>query len=159
MTKLQNDLLSLAKIDDANLEIRKIPFNISNEIHNVILSIEAVVIEKGIKLSHSIEPDIIVKGDRERVRQVVVILFNNAIKYSNKNVQIDISLIKSKHQVIYSIKNSGKGIAKQDLTKVFDRFYRADPSRTHESSGYGLGLSIAKTIINRMGGETHVTSV
>jgi len=159
MTKLINDLLSLAKMDDVNLEIRKIPFNISNAIHDVMLSMEAVVIEKGIKLSHSIEPDIIVKGDSERVKQVVTILFDNAIKYTNENGQIDISLIKSKRQVIYSIKNSGKGIAKQDLPKVFDRFYRADPSRTHESGSYGLGLSIAKTIIDRLGGEIHVKSV
>ena len=85
--------------------------------------------------------------------------FDNAIKYSKENGQIDISLIKSKRQVIYSIKNSGKGIAKQDLPKVFDRFYRADPSRTHENGGYGLGLSIAKAIIDGLGGETHATSV
>lgn len=159
MTKLINDLLSLAKIEDINLEIQKMPFNISNAIHDIILSMETVAIEKGINLSHSIEPDIIVKGDSERVKQVVTILFDNAIKYSNKNGQIDISLIKSKRQVIYSIKNSGKGIAKQDLPKVFDRFYRADPSRTHENGGYGLGLSIAKTIIDGLGGEIHVTSV
>ncbi|MFZ5968030.1 MAG: sensor histidine kinase [Bacillota bacterium] len=159
MTKLIDDLLSLAKMDDVNLEIRKMPFNISNVIHDVMLSLEAVVIEKGIKLSQSIEPDIIVKGDAERVRQVVTILFDNAIKYTNENGQIDISLKKSKRHVIYSIKNSGKGIPKQDLPKVFDRFYRADPSRAQEISGYGLGLSIAKTIIDRLCGEIHVTSV
>jgi signal transduction histidine kinase len=65
---------------------------------------EAVVIEKGIKITHSIEPDIIVKGDSEIVKQVVTILIDNAIKYTNENGQIDISLIKSKHNVIYSIK-------------------------------------------------------
>jgi len=159
MTKLINDLLSLAKIEDINLETRKTPFNISNAINDVMLSMKSVVIEKGIKLSHSIEPDIIVKGDSERVKQVVTILLDNAVKYSNENGLIDISLIKSKRQVIYSIKNSGKGIVKQDLPKVFDRFYRTDPSRTQESGGYGLGLSIAKTIIDRLGGEIHVTSV
>lgn len=159
MTKLINDLLSLAKIEDVNLETGKIPFNISSVVNDAMLSMEAVVIEKGITLSLSIEPDIIVKGDSERVKQLVNILLDNAIKYSNENGLIDISLIKSKHQVICSIKNSGKGIAKQDLLKVFDRFYRADPSRTHEIVGYGLGLSIAKTIIDRLGGEIHVTSV
>ncbi|MBB6214513.1 signal transduction histidine kinase [Anaerosolibacter carboniphilus] len=159
MTKLINDLLSLAKIEDINLEAQKTPFNMSSAIHDVMLSMEAVVLEKGIGLSHSIEPDIIVKGDPERVKQVVTILFDNAIKYSNENGQIDISLKKSKRQVVFSIKNSGKGIAKQDLAKVFDRFYRADPSRTHENGSYGLGLSIAKTIIDRLGGEIGATSV
>lgn len=159
MTKLITDLLSLASMEDVNFEMRKIPFNISNAINDVMLSMETVVIENGIKLSHSIETDIIVKGDSETVKQVVTILFDNAIKYSNENGEIDISLIKSKHQVICSIKNSGKGIEKQDLTKVFDRFYRADPSRAQEIGGYGLGLSIAKTIIDRLGGEINVTSV
>lgn len=159
MTKLINDLLSLAKIEDVNFETQKVPFNMSSAIHDIILSMEAVVLEKGIKLSHSIEPNIIIKSDLEKVKQVISILFDNAVKYANENGQIDMSLIKSKRQVIFSIKNSGKGIAKQDLPKVFDRFYRVDPSRTHESGGYGLGLSIAKTIIERLGGEIHVTSV
>lgn len=159
MTKLINDLLCLAKVEDVNLEIPKTQFNISKVINDVMLSMEALMIENNIKLSHSIESDVIVKGNLEKVKQVVSLLLDNAIKYSNKNGTIDISLIKSKHQVIYSIKNSGKGIAKQDLPKVFDRFYRGDPSRAQEIVGYGLGLSIAKTIINRLGGEINVTSV
>ncbi len=159
MTKLINDLLSLAKLEDVNFVTRKIPFNISNAIHDVMQSMEAMVIEKGIQLIHSIEPDIIVKGDAESVKQVVTILYDNAIKYSNENGQIDISLVKSKRQAVFSIKNSGKGITEQELPKVFDRFYRADPARTQETEGYGLGLSIAKTIINRLGGEIYATSM
>ncbi|MFZ5966460.1 MAG: sensor histidine kinase [Bacillota bacterium] len=159
MTKLINDLLSLAKLEDVNFDTQKMPFNISNAIHDVMQSMEAVVIEKGIKLTHSIEPDIIIKGDSESVKQVVTILFDNAIKYSNENGQVDISLTKAKRQVVFTIKNSGKGITAQDLQKVFDRFFRADPSRTHETGSYGLGLSIAKTIIDRLGGEIHVKSV
>ncbi|MFK7696297.1 sensor histidine kinase [Paenibacillus sp. HJGM_3] len=159
MATLINDLLSLARIEDVNFETRKMPFNMSNVIHDVMLSMEAARIEKRINLSHSVVPDVIVKGDSERVKQVVTILFDNAIKYTNDNGQIEISLRKSKRHVKYHITNSGKGIAKQDLPKVFDRFYRADPSRTHEIVGYGLGLSIAKTIADRLGGEIHVTSV
>lgn len=158
MTKLIHDLLSLAKIEDVHLEIKKTPFNISADINDVILSMESIVLEKGIRLSHRIEPDIIVESDSERIKQVVTILFDNAIKYTNENGQIDISLIKSKRQVVYSITNSGKGIAKEDLLKVFDRFYRSDPSRAQETGGYGLGLSIAKTIINRLGGDIQATS-
>ncbi|ATW25152.1 sensor histidine kinase [Candidatus Formimonas warabiya] len=158
MTKLVNDLLSLAKIEDIHSETGKMPFNISTAIHDVMLSMEAVMMEKGIHLSPSIEPDIIVKSDSEKVKQAVTILFDNAIKYTNEKGQIGVSLIKSKRQVIFSIRNSGKGIAKQDLPKVFDRFYRADPSRAHEGGGYGLGLSIVKTILDRLGGEIHATS-
>ncbi len=159
MTKLINDLLSLAKLEDVNFKTRKTPYNISGVIHDVMLSMEAVMLEKGIRLTYSIEPDIMVKGDEEGIKQVATILFDNAIKYSNENGQIDLSLIKSKRQVIFSIKNSGKGITEQDLPKVFDRFFRADPSRTHEGNSYGLGLSIAKAIIDRSGGEIEATSV
>lgn len=77
----------------------------------------------------------------------------------DENGWIDIALTKPKQQVIFTIKNSGKGIPKEDLPKIFDRFYRSDPSRTHNSGGYGLGLSIAKTIAQKLGGDIHVTSV
>ncbi|MDO7785889.1 sensor histidine kinase [Desulforamulus aquiferis] len=159
MTKLINELLSLAKIEDINFKVIKMPFNISNAINDVILSMEVMMNEKGIKLNRSIEPDIIVKGDAERVKQVITILLENAIKYSDDNGSIDVLLIRQKRQAVCSIKNTGKGIAKKDLPKIFDRFYRADSSRTHENGGYGLGLSIAKTTIERLGGEIYVNSV
>ncbi|OXT07385.1 two-component sensor histidine kinase [Thermoanaerobacterium thermosaccharolyticum] len=159
MTKLINDLLSLAKMDDLRFEIQKVPFNMSDAVNDVILSMEAVAAEKDIKLIRSIEPDIIVKSDPERIKQVISILFDNAVKYTDKKGQIEISLTKSKRHVTFSIKNSGKGIAKQDLPKIFDRFYRADSSRTHDTGSYGLGLSIAKTIIERLGGEIYAESV
>ncbi len=159
MTKLINDLLSLAKMEDVRFPIQKVTFNMSDAINDVILSMEPVVAEKDIKLTHLIEPDIIVKSDQEKIKLVVTILFDNAVKYTDEKGQIDISLIRSKRHVTFTIKNSGKGIAKQDLPKIFDRFYRVDPSRTQEISGYGLGLSIAKTIMDRLGGEIYATSV
>ncbi|WP_248929250.1 sensor histidine kinase [Paenibacillus hamazuiensis] len=158
MAKLVGDLLSLAKVEDVHFATQKAPFNISTAVHEVIMSMEAAVNDKGIRLSHSIEPDIIVKSDMERVQQVVTILLDNAIKYTNEHGQIDISLTHSKRHIAFSISNTGKGIPKADVPKVFDRFYRVDPSRTHETGGYGLGLSIAKAIVDRLGGEIHVES-
>ncbi|NLM75002.1 MAG: ATP-binding protein [Clostridiaceae bacterium] len=118
-----------------------------------------VLAEKDIRLISSIERDIIIKSDPERIKQLIMILFDNAVKYTDKNGQIEIFLTKSKRLVEFSIKNTGKGIAKQDLPRIFDRFYRADPSRTHQTGSYGLGLSIAKAIIERLGGEIRATSV
>jgi len=159
LTKLIDDLLTLAKIEDVRLETQKQSFNISTAIQETIWSMEAAVNEKGIKLNCSIDPDIVVKSDAEKVKQVIAIMLDNAIKYTDDNGQIEISLLRSKRQITFSIKNSGKGIAKQDLPKVFDRFFRAESSRTHKSGSYGLGLSIAKTIMDRLGGEINVTSV
>lgn len=158
MTKLINDLLTLTKMEEINVEISKEPFNLSRTVYDVIVPMEAVMIDKKIKLSLSIEPEIAVKSDSERIMQVVMILLDNAIKYTNENGQIDISLTKLKRQVLFSIKNSGKGIPEADLPKVFDRFYRSDPSRTQKTGGYGLGLSIAKTIMNKLGGKIEVKS-
>ncbi|HBC93320.1 MAG TPA: two-component sensor histidine kinase, partial [Pelotomaculum sp.] len=133
MSKLINNLLTLARFDDTELVTQSISFNLGETVQSVILSMEAPIAEKGIELSVSIEPDIFIKSDAEGLKQVVTILLDNAIKYTDQNGQIDVALTRSNHQAEFSIKNSGKGIPKQEIPKIFDRFYRADHSRTHES--------------------------
>ncbi len=159
MSKLVNDLLYLAKTEDTNSKIFYIPFNISEVVSDVILSMEAVAFEKDIRLLQDIEANIIIKSDCEKIKQVVTILVDNAIKYTDEKGHIDIMLKKTRHQLVFSIKNSGKGIPKENITKLFDRFYRADSARTQENGGYGLGLSIAKAIIDRLDGKIYADSV
>lgn len=159
MSKLVNDLLYLAKTEDTNSRILYIPFNISEVVSDVILSMEAVAFEKDIRLLQDIEANIIIKSDCEKIKQVVTILVDNAIKYTDEKGCIDIMLKKTRHQLVFSIKNSGKGIPKENITKLFDRFYRADSARTQENGGYGLGLSIAKAIIDRLDGKIYADSV
>ncbi|MCY9517064.1 sensor histidine kinase [Paenibacillus apiarius] len=158
MSQLVNDLLYLAKTEDTNLTLNVIPFDISEMVSDVILSMEAVAFEKEITLLQEVEPNLIIKSDCEKVKQVITILVDNAIKYTEEKGRIHITLKKTRHQLAFSIKNSGKGIAKKHLSKVFDRFYRADPARTQENGGYGLGLPIAKAIIDRLGGTIHAGS-
>jgi signal transduction histidine kinase len=158
MGKLVSDLLYLAKTDNGVVNNELFPFNISNIVTDVLLAMEAVIFEKGIKLSHNIEPNIIANGDSEKVKQVVMILLDNAVKYVNENGNIFVTLKKSRNNTAFSVKNTGNGIPKQSLSKLFDRFYRMDSSRTHDG-GYGLGLSIAKEIIDSMGGKIQVESV
>ena len=158
MAKLINELLSLAKMEDKNSAVHKTSFDVGDAIREVMSSMEASVREKGIKLSQLVAPDIIAHSDVELIKQVFTILYDNAIKYTEADGQIEVSLRKNRRHMICSIKNSGKGIAKQDLPKIFDRFYRADPSRTGGNGGYGLGLSIARTIVDRLGGEIHAES-
>lgn len=159
MTKLINDLLALAAIDNINLKTQNIIFDISNTIKDVVLSMEARAAAKDICLSSSIKPDIMINSDPEEIAQVVTILLDNAIKYTDSNGRIDVLLAKSKHHITCSVKNSGKGIEEDDLSKIFDRFYRADASRNSESGGYGLGLSIAKAIIEKSGGKLYAKSI
>lgn len=158
MGKLVGDLLYLAKTDNIEIGMVSLPFNISDTVRETVLSMEAVVYESGLMLTQHIEPGIIINGDSDKLAQVVKILFDNAIKYSDKKGSIDIVLEQTRHQVVFTIKNTGSGISSEQLPKLFDRFYRADPSRTHDGS-YGLGLSIAKAIIDNLGGKIYVTSV
>lgn len=159
MAKLINDMLSLARLEESDTAILENTFELGYVVSEIVSSMEAPISSKNISISCLIEPNVIIKSDKEKIKMVVSILFDNAIKYTPEDGTIDISLKKSKKQVLFIIKNSGKGIAKQNLTKVFDRFYRADIARTQENAGYGLGLSIAKTIIDSFGGEIHVASV
>lgn len=156
MGKLVNDMLYLARVEDAS-EV-KVPFDMSNTISDVVASMEAIIFEKGINLTQSIEPGIVVRGDGEKIRQAVLILLDNAIKYSDQNGNIDIILKKSKGHAVFSIRNTGECIPEDKLSFVFDRFYRCDPSRSQGAGGYGLGLTIAKTIIERSRGSIYVES-
>lgn len=158
MGRLVNDLLYLAKTEDTNHQLDVTPFDMSEMVIDVILAMEAVAFEKEITLLQEVEPNMIVKSDCEKVKQVITILVDNAIKYTGTQGRIHITLKKTRHQIAFSIKNSGKGIPPQHLSKLFDRFYRADPARTQESGGYGLGLPIAKAIIDRLGGKIYADS-
>ncbi|MGE7943916.1 sensor histidine kinase [Lysinibacillus xylanilyticus] len=159
MAKLVNDMLTLTRMDEANIELCKKEFNLSQVIHTVTESMDGILNDKEITLLRDIEPNIVIESDEERIKQLVTILFDNAVKYTNRGGQIELTLSKTKKKVKFVIKNSGKGIPQADLSKVFDRFYRADPSRAKKTEGHGLGLSIAKSIIQLLGGSIHVTSV
>lgn len=158
MSKLINDLLSLTKMEDISIEVTKVPFDMSNLIENVIKAMEARLKDKEINLQTTIEPNIIVNSDAEMIKQLFSILYDNAIKYVDEKGNICVTVKKVKHGVICTVKNSGDGIDKIDLDKIFDRFYRGDTVRSSESGSYGLGLPIAKTIMERLGGEIHVSS-
>lgn len=161
MTKLVNDMLSLAKIDDIDVVSERVPFSISEAVNEMASSIEATVIGKSIELVRSVEPDIVMSGDQNGIKRAIAILLDNATKYTNEGGRMEVTLAKSGHCVTFAITNSGKGISQTDLPRVFDRFYRGDVSRTHDSEvgGHGLGLSIAKAIIEGSGGEIHAESV
>lgn len=99
------------------------------------------------------------KGDKQSLKQLFVILLDNAIKYSSSKTTVTITTKKSDHSVSIDIADQGIGIEKKDISRIFDRFYRIDNSRTRqEVSGYGLGLSIAKKIVDEHKGTLSVKS-
>jgi signal transduction histidine kinase len=134
-------------------------FNISETVENVIMTMEAVIFENNMMLDYNIEPNIMLHGNSEQIKQLVMILLDNALKYTNPAGNIDLVLKKEHNNIILSITNTGKGISEEHLYKIFDRFYRVDKSRSRDSGGYGLGLSISKAIAEQHGGKIHAKSI
>lgn len=159
MTRLTNDLLYLTEMDDSRTSMIFSKFNLSEAVETIILTMEAVVFEKDVALDYDIEPDLFVKGNREQIKQVVMILLDNAVKYTNARGSVTLSLKKQRNDAVLSVTNTGEGIAAQHLTRIFDRFYRTDASRGRKQGGYGLGLAIAKSIISQHKGSIYAKSV
>jgi len=153
MNKLIQDLLYLAKIDYVNIIYNE--FSLSEVIENIILTMEATIFEKNIILNTNVKDNVNIYGNKEQIHQVIMILLDNAIKYTNYNGNIDLRLDTNGNFAKINIKNTGLGIDSKNLNKIFDRFYRTDSSRARESGGYGLGLAIAKSIVEQHKGKIY----
>lgn len=159
MKTLTNDLLYLTEMDDARTRMMHVPFNLSEAIDSVILTMEAVIFEKDLTLDYDVEPNLTFTGSSEQMKQVAMILLDNAIKYANPNGLISVALKRHQGHIELSVTNTGPGIPAEHLGKIFDRFYRADPSRSRQNGGYGLGLAIAKSIVEQHRGKIYAKSV
>ncbi|OWR31935.1 two-component sensor histidine kinase [Saccharibacillus sp. O23] len=158
MAKLTGDLLYLTEMDDSRPGMVQARFDLSDAVENVMLTMEAVVFEKDLSLDYEIEPGLSLVGSREQIVQVTMILLDNAIKYANPRGRIDVSLKREHGEIRLAVSNTGEGIAAEHLPRVFDRFYRTDKSRTRSQGGHGLGLAIAKSIVEQHKGRISVKS-
>lgn len=158
MTKLTNDLLYLARLDhdDGNIILTKVSF--SQAVESIILLMEAVVYENDVKLQYDIMPNLFVNGSAEQLKQLIMILLDNAVKYTQKSGEISLSLTAEGADAVLRVKNTGVGISEEAQKQIFERFYREDLSRARESGGYGLGLAIAKAITTSLKGSIRVNS-
>ncbi len=154
---LSDNLLELAENGSSrkNSDFKEI--SILSCVDAAIKKVENLAKEKQIKIENKIE-DIKIKGVRDMLAEVFVILLDNAIKYSKKNGKVEIASKVSDKNIEVSVTDNGIGIESEDLPHIFDRFYRADKSRSFVS-GYGLGLSIAKKIIESHNGKVEVSSI
>lgn len=160
MTKLVNDLLYLAKLDDEEALTHKMFFNLSDSLMDICLPFESVVFESNKLFNMNISPDIEYFGDEGRLKQLGVILLDNAIKHTPENGTIDFCVAwdASKNKVLITVTNTGPGIPEEHHKKIFERFYRVDKSRARATGGYGLGLAIAKNIVMQHNGTIQVIS-
>lgn len=153
MNVLVNNLLYLAKADSVENIYQRNEFDLSNAMMSACLPFESVAYENTKNLLLDIPEHAYYTGDENRIKQVVAILVDNAIKNSNENGQIKVSLIQHNGKRIITVYNTGDGIDEKEKEKIFIRFYREDSSRVRKTGGYGLGLSIAKTIIDAHKGK------
>jgi len=159
MTNIVQDLLTLSKFDAGSIEFTYEDFDFKKSLWDVY---NATVVEAR-KHSHDFtlkfKSEIpTVHGDRARIEQIVINMVTNAIKYTKDGGTIRITAGEKKGMVWCTVKDNGIGIPKQDINKVFDRFYRVDKARSRESGGTGLGLSIAREIAIRHGGDMSIQS-
>lgn len=157
MTKLVGDLLFLARTD-ANETISKSVFNISNALNQAILPFIPFAASKEIELVSAIEPDLSFYGNEGRLKQLIAILIDNAIKHTSDGGKIELKLYPVAGAVEISVSDTGEGIPKKHLDRIFERFYRIDMSRSREYGGTGLGLSIADCIVKEHKGTINVSS-
>lgn len=158
MSTLINEMLSLAKLDVNETKLNLTPINTSKIIESMLLIFDAVIYENGINLESEITKNIFINGDQESIKKLFSIIMDNAIKHTNKNGKITVSLLSDKNKIKMIIKNTGEGIPAEHLEKIFERFYRVDSSRVRETGGYGLGLSIASSIVNQHKGKIYAQS-
>ena len=158
MSTLINEMLSLAKLDVNENKLNFTSINISKIIESMLLMFDAVIYENEIDLESNITKDIFINGHQESIKKLFSIIMDNAIKHTNKNGKITVSLLLDKNKIKMIVKNTGEGIPSEHLEKIFERFYRVDSSRVRETGGYGLGLSIASSIVKQHKGKIYAQS-
>lgn len=158
MSKLTGDLLYLTEMDHTRSSVLYTPFDLSETVEQMILTMEAVLFEKELLLEYDIDPGIRVHGNSEQIKQVIMILLDNAIKYTNPGGTVALELSQPHGEAVLSVSNTGEGIAPEHLARIFDRFYRTDASRSRKQGGHGLGLAIAKSIIDQHRGKIYAKS-
>lgn len=159
LSRLVASMLSLARIDSGKTQLYKTDFMLAETMVNILTTFEDRLIEKNITIAGLETADgIQVHGDQTLMHQVLYNLFENATKFTPQDGIITFKFEVNDNRLYFSIKNTGKGIAKEDLPFIFDKFYKTDKSRSEDKKSMGLGLYIVKTIITLHGGEIVVTS-
>ena len=154
MRILTTNLLNLARRDDKlNPEIEEIEPNFFD---NIFENYSLIAEESGKVLSCSNQLRTSIKSDKTLIKQVMTILFDNAVKYTGDDGAIRIIVSNSDRKLVITVADNGSGISEEDKSKIFDRFYRIDKARTRQTGGFGLGLSLAKQIVEALKGTIAV---
>lgn len=156
MNKLVISLLDLSKSENIKENEVYTNVNLSKVIKNKALTFESLIYENSLELDVDVANDIMFNCNEDRIKELLSILMDNAIKHSLPNSQITVKLSKEKNNIYLSVKNKGKEIPISEREKIFERFYRLDKSRNRDDNRYGIGLSIAKNVVINHNGTISV---
>ncbi len=158
MHSLANNLLSLANYQNNGSSFNFEEVNLFEIIKKAYKKILPLAKEKGVEIKLKIQ-DCVIKADKTKIEEMVLVFLDNALKYTPRGGKVAIATRVDKKYAFIKIKDTGIGIAQKDIVRIFDRFYQADQSRSQNNSqGFGLGLSLAKKIIEAHKGSVTVTS-
>ena len=148
MSLLVNDLLNLTRLENNSSDMTFSEFNLSQAVMSSALPFECQAFESGKTLEVDVEEGLMLTASERHIKQLIAIFIDNAVKHSNENGLIKVSLAKQGDKKIFSVYNTGSKVRNDEKDRLFERFYRSDDSRSRNTGGYGLGLAIAKSIID-----------
>ena len=155
---LINDILQLSEIEGTRNDENVMENNLTEIIGEVILILDSSAQKKGIRLEVEADANIPLFVNKNRIKQMLINLVDNAIKYNVENGSVYIKAVKTNGKTVISVKDTGIGVSEQHHSRIFERFYRVDKGRSRNMGGTGLGLSIVKHIVNLYSGDIRVVS-
>lgn len=158
LAEVVESLLALSRLDAGEASSERVRFDLGELVSTTAEQMSLLAEDKGIRVECNAAPDVFVEGDRSRMKQVVVNLLDNAIKYTPNGGDILLRIAREGGNAILEVADNGIGIPTEALPHMFKRFFRVDDSRSREQGGAGLGLSIVKSICVAQGAEVDVTS-
>ena len=146
LNKLVNSLLTLTRSDSNQVEVKKVNFFFNKLVTEIMEQYEDIAAFQEKSMASYAPEQVSCLGDQEQIHQMLVILIDNALKFTDVGGEIRLSCVKAATSIVLAVEDNGVGIPKEDIPKIFDRFYQVEKSRT-ANEGSGLGLSIAKWIV------------
>lgn len=158
LNHLVNEMLTLTRIDNTISKENFKNFNFGDSLFDVVLPFESIAYEKGIKFNINIDESTNYFGNETNIQKLAEILIDNAMSYTAKGGIVDVDAYESSKVITLSVTNTGEPISDEKKEEIFDRFYRESKSRESTGNHYGLGLSIASTIVKKHNGKISVES-
>jgi signal transduction histidine kinase len=159
LSKIVDGLTLLAKADAGQIALNLETVRLDELVRDNFADAQILAEPHGIKVELEACEEVSVRGDRHRLRQLLLNLADNAVKYNHPQGRVTMSLRRAGNLTRFTIANTGAGIPPEVLPRVFDRFFRGDPAHSNSVDGCGLGLSIAKWIVSAHDGEIRIASV